>query len=446
MYDIDHTHDPRKRSWVASANEPGADFPIQNLPLGVFRPGPDAAPRAGIAIGDMILDLDAALAAQLLEGDAALAVAAAQGGRLNTLLALGPGPRTALRRQASELLDSDSARGHLASRRTSSLLYRADDCEVLLPVEVRNYTDFYAGIHHARAAGALMMPDNPLPPNYKWVPIAYHGRASSVRVSGGAIRRPQGQRRPAHANEAPTFGPCERLDLELELGMFVGGGNALGEPVPVERAHEQIAGYCLLNDWSARDFQFWEMVPLGPFLGKNFSTTISPWIVTPEALAPFRCAAMARPAGDPQPLAYLSDATDQRTGGVDIRLAVWLRTARMRAQGDEAQQIIRSNARHLYWTPAQMIAHHTSGGCNLMPGDLIGSGTISGPERAELSSLLELTRGGAEPVYLANGERRSWLEDGDEVTFTARCEREGYVGIGFGRCAGRIFSEGCTAA
>lgn len=438
MYDIDHTHDPRRRSWVASANRDGADFPIQNLPLGVFRPRPGAAPRAGIAIGDMILDLEAAVASGLLDGEAALAVTAAAGGRLNTLLALGAGPRAALRRQAGQLLDADGALGQLAAQRAASLLHAATDCELLLPVDVRNYTDFYAGIHHARAAGALMMPDNPLPPNYKWVPIAYHGRASSVRVSGGAVRRPHGQRRPAQAGEAPGFGPCERLDLELELGMFVGAGNALGEPVPIAQAQEQIAGYCLLNDWSARDFQFWEMVPLGPFLGKNFGTTISPWIVTPEALAPFRCPAMTRPDGDPQPLPYLRDAADQRAGGVDIRLAVHLRTARMRADGDPAQVIIRSNARHLYWTPAQMVAHHTSGGCNLMPGDLIGSGTISGPERAELSSLLELTRGGTEPVELANGERRSWLEDGDEITFTARCEREGHVGIGFGACSGRI--------
>jgi fumarylacetoacetase len=440
MYEIDETHDQNRRSWVASANRAGADFPIQNLPLGVFRLG-GGRPRAGIAIGDMILDLPAALAAGLLEGDAALAVLAAADGRLNALLALGPGPRRALRRQAAALLDADGAAGRLAQAQASSLLHAAAECELLLPVEVRNYTDFYAGIHHARAAGALMMPDNPLPPNYKWVPIAYHGRASSVRVSGGEIRRPQGQRRPVGQAAAPAFGPCERLDLELELGMLMGAGNPLGEPVPIGAAHEQVAGYCLLNDWSARDVQFWEMVPLGPFLGKNFSTTISPWVVTPEALAPFRCPAMPRPDGDPAPLAYLHDAADQGRGGMDIGLAVWLSTEKMRVAGAAAQLIIHSNARHLYWTPAQMVAHHTSGGCNLVPGDLIGSGTISGPTRAELSSLLELTAGGTDPVALPNGERRTWLEDGDEITFTARCEREGFAGIGFGRCSGRIVAS-----
>lgn len=436
MYDIDETHDPRRRSWVASANKSDTDFPIQNLPLGLFRPAAASKPRAGIAIGDMILDLQATAAAGLLEGEAALAVSAAAHSGLNALLALGAGPRVALRRQIGLLLDADGPKAPLAQ--AANVLHTASDCELLLPVDVRNYTDFYAGIHHARAAGALMMPDNPLPRNYKWVPIAYHGRASSVRVSGGPIRRPHGQRAPSQDGAAPSFGPCERLDLELELGMLVGPGNPLGEPVPIARAHEHVAGYCLLNDWSARDLQFWEMVPLGPFLGKNFSTTISPWIITPEALAPFRCAAMVRPDDDPQPLPYLTDSIDKEQGGLNISLAVWLSTAKMREGGEAAQPIIRSNTRHLYWTPAQMLTHHTSGGCNLMPGDLIGSGTISGPTQSELSSLLEWTAGGTRPVELPNGERRSWLEDGDEITFTARCERQGYVSIGFGRCTGRI--------
>lgn len=437
MYDIDDTHDPLRRSWVASANRPGTDFPIQNLPLGMFVP-PGGTARPGVAIGDMIFDLQAAVAGGLIEGASALAIGSIGGQGLNALLGRGPDLRRELRRQLGLLLDAQGDQGARAQSMAGELLHRMDDCRLLLPVEVRNYTDFYAGIHHARAAGALMMPDNPLPPNYKWVPIAYHGRASSVRASGGEIRRPRGQRRPLREGEAPAFGPCERLDLELEMGMLVGTGNALGEPIPVGDAHQHIAGFCLLNDWSARDFQFWEMVPLGPFLGKNFSTTISPWIVTPEALAPFRCAAMARPEGDPAPLPYLYDARDQEAGGIDVALIVWLSTARMREARQDAYPIIRSNGRHLYWTPAQMIAHHTSGGCNLLPGDLIGSGTISGPTRAELSSLLELTTGGAEPVELPGGEWRSWLEDGDEVIFSARCEREGYVGIGFGRCSGRI--------
>jgi fumarylacetoacetase len=291
MHDIDETHDPRRRSWVASAQDPATDFPLQNLPLGMFAPS-GGVPRPGVAIGAMILDLRAASEAGLLDGEAALAVAT--GTSLNSLLARGPGVRQALRRQVSAMLDDTGSRGQLARKLAAMLLHASSDCTLLLPADIRNYTDFYAGIHHARAAGALMMPDNPLPANYKWVPIAYHGRASSVRASGGTIRRPHGQRRPAHDGAAPTFSPCERLDLELELGMIIGPGNALGDPVAIGAAHDQIAGYCLLNDWSARDFQFWEMVPLGPFLGKNFSTTISPWIITPEALAPFRCAAILR--------------------------------------------------------------------------------------------------------------------------------------------------------
>lgn len=437
MHDIDDTHDSRRRSWVDSANRPDSDFPIQNLPLGMFAPA-GGAPRAGVAIGDMILDLPAAADAGLLDDDVAQAVGATRGASLNHLLARGPALRQALRRQLCAILDADGSRGALARKLAPELLHASADCTLLLPVDVRNYTDFYAGIHHARAAGALMMPDNPLPANYKWVPIAYHGRASSVRASGGAIRRPFGQRRPEHAGGAPTFSPCERLDLELELGLIIGTGNGLGEPIGIDDAHGHIAGYCLLNDWSARDFQFWEMVPLGPFLGKNFSTTISPWIVTPEALAPFRCAAMSRPAGDPAPLPYLHDTQDQQAGGLDVALTVWLQTGAMRSAAQAPHAIVHSNVRHLYWTPGQMVAHHTSGGCNLLPGDLIGSGTISGPTRAELSSLLELTAGGAEPVTLPNGERRSWLEDGDEITFTARCTRAGYASIGFGQCSGRI--------
>lgn len=436
MFTIDHTHDPHRRSWVDSANALGTDFPIQNLPLGIFAPA-GAAPRAGVAIGTMILDLAAAARVGLLDGDVAMAVAT-EGASLNALLAHGAALRQALRSQVSALLDDSGAPGAQARQHAATLLHASADCTLSLPVDVRNYTDFYAGIHHARAAGALMMPDNPLPANYKWVPIAYHGRASSVRASGGTIRRPNGQRRPVDPSAAPVFGPCERLDLELELGTVIGPGNGLGEPVAIDDAHEQIAGFCLLNDWSARDFQFWEMVPLGPFLGKNFSTTISPWIVTPEALAPFRCAVMARPEGDPAPLSYLHAARDQEAGGLDIALTVWLTTAAMRAECAPAHAIVHSNARHLYWTPGQMVAHHTSGGCNLRPGDLIGSGTISGPTPDQLSSLLELTVGGTQPVVLPNGERRSWLENGDEIAFTGRCERDGYVGIGFGLCSGRI--------
>ncbi len=354
------------------------------------------------------------------------------------MLALGTGPLRALRREVSALLDAAGPE-RKKLQAVDGVLHAAADCVMHLPAAIRDYTDFYAGIHHARAAGALMLPnaEDPLPPNYKWLPIAYHGRASSVRASGGDVRRPLGQFRPRPDSD-PVFGPCERLDIELELGFFIGAGNLLGDGVPVGGAASRIAGFCLLNDWSARDIQRWEMAPLGPFNGKNFSTTISPWIVTTDALAPFRAPAMTRPTGDPKPLSYLLDAKDQAEGGVDIGLEVWFSSAQMRERKLPEQLVIHSNARYLYWTPAQMVAHHTAGGCNLSPGDLIGTGTISGPTREELSSLLELTRAGADPFKLPTGETRGFLDDGDEVTFRARCMRDGYVSIGFGECRGRI--------
>ncbi len=427
MPDLDETHDPARRSWVASANDAATDFPIQNLPFGVFSP-PGEAPRGGVAIGDTILDIGRAFEAGLLEGDAAEAASAPA---LNALLALGRGEARDLRRQVGALLDAENPP-------RPDLLHQAADCALHLPVTVRNYTDFYAGIHHAIAATSIMRPGTPpLPPNYKYVPIAYHGRASSVRPSGGDVRRPQGQRCPDPA-QPPTFGPSERLDLELEMGVFVGAGNPVGEPIPIGEAAQHAWGFCLLNDWSARDIQAWEMAPLGPFLAKNFSTTISPWIVTADALAPFRAPAMARADADPKPLDYLWSDADQESGGLAVALAVSFRTQRMREAGEQAVTVIRSNARYLYWTPAQMLAHHSSGGCNMLPGDLIGTGTISGPTNDQLSSLLELTRAGQEPFTLPNGERRGFLHDGDEVSFTARCERPGYVPIGFGTCGGRV--------
>ncbi len=427
MADIDETHDPARRSWVASANQAGTDFPIQNLPFGVFSPRA-GAPRGGVAIGDTILDIGAAASAGLLRGEA---TAAASGSTLNALLALDRSEARALRREIGVLLDA-------ASPPRPDLLHPAADCAIHLPVTVRNYTDFYAGIHHAIAATSIMRPGTPpLPPNYKYLPIAYHGRASSVRASGADVRRPRGQRAPDSA-QAPTFGPSERLDLELEMGMFIGAGNAIGEPIPIAEAERHLFGFCLLNDWSARDIQAWEMAPLGPFLAKNFSTTISPWIVTADALAPFRAPAMARDAGDPKPLDYLWADDDQRSGGLDIDLTVCFRTHRMREAGEAAVAVIRSNARYLYWTPAQMLAHHSSGGCNMLPGDLLGTGTISGPTDDQLSSLLELTRGGQTPFALPNGEQRGFLQDGDEVSFTGRCQRDGFVSIGFGTCSGCV--------
>jgi fumarylacetoacetase len=432
---LDATHDTKRRSWVAAANDPGTDFPIQNLPVGVFVPLEGGA-RGGIAIGDMILDVGAALERGWFDGPAADAALAMGEDTLNTLMGLGPVASRALRRQVSDLLDADGPRRREVEAQATALLHPMADCAMQLPILVQNYTDFYAGIHHARAAGALMRPGDPLSPNYKHLPVAYHGRASSVCVSGAVVRRPWGQY--LGADGVPVFGQCERLDLELEMGFLVGTSNARGMPVPIAEAGAHLFGAVLLNDWSARDIQRWEMTPLGPFLGKNFGTSISPWVVTMDALAPYRCPAMERPDGDPAPLPYLTDAQDQRCGGFDIGLSVSLQTERMRADGQEAETIIRSNSRYLYWTPAQMVAHHTCGGCNLQSGDLIGSGTISGPTREELSSMMELTRAGQDPWALANGERRGFLADGDEVSFAARCTRDGFAAIGFGTCSGRI--------
>ena len=428
---LDETHDPVRRSFVESANDPASDFPIQNLPLGIFsRPSGDAGP--GVAIGDRIFDLRTAHSHGLLPAD--ISTEALALGSLNALFALGRGPLRSLRRAVFALLsDENSAHQHV-----SECLVAMDRCRLHRPSDVANYTDFYAGIYHAIAAGALLTPENPLPANYKWVPIAYHGRASSVQVGHGDVRRPIGQKPPSEIGGAPKFGPCERLDFELELGFYVTGGNTLGEQIAIHDAGQQIVGYSLLNDWSARDVQRWEMFPLGPFLSKSFATFVSPWVVTADALAPFRVAAMARPHEDPQPLDYLRDVDDQSSGGLDINLKVFLSTTQMRSKGEPDVEILTSNARHLYWTPAQMVTHHTVNGCNLKPGDLIGTGTISGPRDEELSSMLELTAAGTRPVTLPNGEVRGFLVDGDEVTFRGRCQRDGFISIGFGSCTGRI--------
>jgi fumarylacetoacetase len=432
---FNETNDPSRRSWVGSANEADAEFPIQNLPFGIFDAG-DGDPRFGIAIGDRIVDMRTICDLGLLSDDMARAVDSTKDGNLNGLFGLGRMVCSELRRNVSIILDADREEGRAASEQADRFIHPAASCRMHLPVNVRNYSDFYAGIHHARAVGTLFTPEAPLPENYKWVPIAYHGRASSVRASGGSIRRPCGQRH--RFDGPPTFGPSEKLDLELELGCFIGCGNDLGEPIPISEASQHAVGLCLLNDWSARDFQRWEMQPLGPFLGKSFSTTISPWVVTIDALEPFRVPAFARPEDDPPPLDYLHHPLDVEAGGFDIELSVLLRTARMKEEGRPAETIIVSNARHLYWTVAQMIAHHSSGGCNLLSGDLIGTGTISGPRRDELSSLLELTYDGRDPITFANGEVRTYLVDGDEVTLTAKCRRQGFRSIGFGRAVGTI--------
>ena len=428
MTELDETHDPSRRSWAERANG-HADFPIQNLPLGVFSVG-NGEPRIGVAIGDMILDLRSLAATDLLDEHWRLALGL---GHLNAWFAHGPKDHRALRQRLSDLLSNDSYRHSIEKH-----LVRQTGAEMHLPCVIGDYTDFYVGIHHATNVGRQFRPDNPLLPNYKYVPIGYHGRASSVRVSGQPVIRPKGQRKAPDA-DTPDYGASRRLDYELELGIFVGKGNALGETIPIGEAVDHIAGYCLLNDWSARDLQAWEYQPLGPFLAKNFLTSISPWVVTPEALAPFRKAMPKRPDGDPEPLPYLQDKADQAGGGLGIQLEVTLSTARMREAGLEPHVLSRGDAASaMYWSAAQIVAHHASNGCNLQPGDLIGTGTLSTAEETGLGSLLEISRGGKEPVKLPNGEIRSFLEDGDELTLSARCEAEGAAPIGFGSCSGRV--------
>jgi fumarylacetoacetase len=382
----------------------------------------------------MILDLAACQAERRFTGLAATAAGACTGPTLNPLMALGAGPRAELRRQVSELLSADSP----AARETSLLVPQAE-AELSLPAAIGDYTDFYASVHHATNVGSMFRPDNPLLPNYKWVPIGYHGRASSIVPSGTPVRRPSGQSRAPEA-ATPSFGPSRSLDYEMELGFFVATGNALGEPVPIARAEERIFGFCLVNDWSARDLQAWEYQPLGPFLAKNFATTISPWIVSLEALEPFRAPVPPRPPGDPAPLPYLDSRKNAETGAVAASVEVYLSSARMREGGLAPLRLSRGSAADLYWTPAQLLAHHTSNGCNLQPGDLLATGTISGPTRESRGCMLELTWRGAEPLALPTGETRKFLEDGDEVIMRGYCEREGAVRIGFGECRGVILS------
>lgn len=433
MHPVDVTHDPALRSWVQSANAPGCDFPIQNLPLAEFRrAGSDEPYRGGVAIGDEVLDLGALHGALPFKGAAAGALAAAAQPALNALMSEGHGAAAALRGALSDALRSGSA----LESRLRSMLVPQRAAEYRVAAEVGDYTDFYASIHHATAVGRLFRPDNPLLPNYKWVPIAYHGRASSIRVSGFEPQRPLGQILPPGATQ-PVLGPTRRLDYELEVGIFIGRGNPLGAAVPLAEADEHVFGLCLLNDWSARDIQSWEYQPLGPFLAKNFATTVSPWVVTLEALIPYRTP-WTRPSGEPAPLPYLDDEQQRRAGGFDLVLEVWLDTAQMRARGIAARRVSRSNFRESWWTVSQMVTHHTVNGCNLRPGDLLGSGTQSGPAPEEAGSLLELSAGGKRPIALGNGESRTFLEDGDRVTFRAWCEREGFARIGFGELTGTV--------
>ena len=436
---IDATHDPSLRSWVQSANEPGADFPIQNLPFGSFcRRGTPEHARIGVAIGDSILDISACLAANLFADsseEARNAATLCAQSTLNDLMAGGRAPARALRIAVSALL-ADSASGHLQQTAKHALVAQAD-ANLFLPANIGDYTDFYASVHHASNVGALFRPDNPLLPNYKWVPIGYHGRASSIVISDVPMRRPRGQRKGPNDAE-PVFSESRSLDYELELGVFVAGSNPLGESITMEHAEDHLFGMCILNDWSARDVQSWEYQPLGPFLAKNFASTISPWVVTMDALAPFRAPLAAREAGDPAPLPYLTHAADAANGGFDINVEMWFRSAAMRTANEPAVRVSHGSALELYWTFAQMLVHHASNGCNMRPGDFLGSGTISGPLPENRGCLLELTRRGAEPVKLPNGDTRAFLEDGDEVTLRAYAERDGAVRIGFGDCRGVI--------
>lgn len=433
MYALDDTHDPALESWVESANRPGNDFPIQNLPFAVFRrAGSAEAPRGAVAIGEQMLDLRVVHELRVLRGSAADALEACTGSTLNAFMAMGAGAWSALRKALSACL----RRGSPAASALRAALLDQADAEFVLPAYIGDYTDFYTSIHHATAVGRLFRPDNPLLPNYKWVPVAYHGRASSIRVSEHSFARPMGQILPAGGVE-PVVGPSARLDYELEVGIFIGAGNALGTRVPIERAEEHVFGLCLLNDWSARDIQAWEYQPLGPFLAKNFATTISPWIVTLEALAPFRVP-WSRPAGDPQPLPYLDAPQVRARGGIDVQLEVALQTQAMRARHDPPHTIARSSFRHAYWTVAHMVTHHAMNGCNLEPGDLLGSGTQSGPAPEEAGSLLELTAGGRQPLVLPDGDRRTFLLDGDRVVLRGWCERGGAVRIGFGKAAATV--------
>jgi fumarylacetoacetase len=435
---LNFTHDVSRFSWIESANDPATDFPLQNLPYGVFQTPASPVPRIGVAIGDHVLDLAAAASAGLLPGSVS---AACSGTVLNALMALGAPAWGALRARLSELLGADTCAAGLQRAVVERCLVPASAVTMLLPARVGGYADFYASIFHATNVGSMFRPEAPLLPNYKWVPVGYHGRASSLVVSGTAIRRPLGQVKAAAA-AAPVFAPSRQLDYELELAAFVGPGNALGTSIPIHRAGEHLFGVSLLNDWSARDLQSWEYQPLGPFLAKNFATSLAPWIISLEALAPFRRPAFPRPAGDPAPLPHLADPADRALGGLDLTLEVFLLTPRMRAAGAAPHRVSRGNFSTMYWTLAQLLAHHASNGCNLLPGDVLGSGTVSGPDKDSRGCLLELTWRGTEPLALPGGEQRGFLHDGDEVILRGYAGRDGARRIGLGECRGLVLPAG----
>jgi fumarylacetoacetase len=435
MNTLNETHGADLKCWVPSAMSGDTDFPVQNLPFAIFRrAGTNEAFRGGVAIGDQIVDLAAVSAKKIFAGLAQDAVLAGGQSSLNALMALGNTAWTTLRLALSRSLRVAASQ----QSAMESCLVAQSDAEYALPAHIGDYTDFYTSIFHATNIGKLFRPDSPLMPNYKWVPIGYHGRASSISVSPQQFSRPVGQTMAA-GEAVPAVGPCNRLDIELELGIFIGSGNKLGSRIPITQADAHVFGICLLNDWSARDIQAWEYQPLGPFLAKNFATTISPWVVTMEALAPYRTAPV-RPADDPAPLPYLDSAQNRLHGALNIELEVSLQTTNMREANMPAEPLARTNYRHAYWTIAQMVAHHTINGCNLQSGDLFGSGTLSGPSLNEAGALIEITQGGKAPITLANGETRTFLEDGDTVVIRGWCQKDGAARVGFGECTGTVLA------
>jgi fumarylacetoacetase len=437
---VNETHDPSLSSWIESANSPDTDFPIQNLPFGVFSRKGDAERRIGVAIGDQIVDVGESLSANLWTGKARDVARWCDRPNLNELMAAPRDSLSEFRARLSELLSGSPGDTSVINPLPPGALVPMSDAQLFVPAEIGDYTDFYASIYHATNVGKLFRPDNPLLPNYKHVPIGYHGRASSIVISGTDVTRPKGQTLPTGSTD-PVFGPTQMLDYEAEVGFFVGRGTELGAGVPIEKAEEHIFGICLVNDWSARDMQSWEYQPLGPFLSKNFATTVSPWVVTWEALEPYRVPSFFRPSGDPRPLPHLSSEKDRNEGGLDLNIEVYIRSMLMREGRLRPFRLSLASLADMYWTPAQMITHHASNGCNLRPGDLFASGTVSGPDSGSRGCMLELTRRGAEPIVLPTGEERKFLHDGDEIILRAYFQRDGAARIGLGECAGLIVAS-----
>jgi fumarylacetoacetase len=437
---VNKTHDPALTSWIESANSPDTDFPIQNLPFGVFSRKGDSERRVGVAIGDQVVDIGESLSANLWSGKARDVARWCDRPSLNELMQAPRESLSQFRARLSELLTGTPGDDSVINPLPPGALVPMADAVMFRPAEIGDYTDFYASIYHATNVGKIFRPDSPLLPNYKYVPIGYHGRASSIVISGTEVTRPNGQMLPGDA-KVPTFGPTQMLDYEAEVGFFVGRGNDLGKPVTIDHAEERLFGICLVNDWSARDIQSWEYQPLGPFLSKSFATTISPWVVTWEALEPYRVPAFFRPPGDPQPLAYLNSEKDRDEGGIDLTIEVYIRSMLMREGRLRPSRLSTASLADMYWTAAQMLTHHTSNGCNLRPGDLFASGTVSGPDKGSQGCMLELTRRGTEPVVLPTGEERKFLHDGDEIILRAYFQREGAARIGLGESAGLIVAS-----